>query len=422
MANCSSRRYAWGVAGMLWLIGFLNFADRQVIYSIFPLLEKEFHFSKFQLGLLGSSFLWVYAAFGIVAGIISDHCCRKNIIIGGCLFWSLMTWGTAWCSQFSQFFALRALDGLGEAFYLPAAMSLLADYHGSQTRSTAFSFHFSGILFGIVAGGTLGGFLSQRFGWQFVFSFFGCLGILLSFVFFKFLKEPLRGASEEKVEAPLIFPKTKSYYFREVIKFHKNTEALLLMFAFGSESIVSYALFTWLPTFFHEKFHFDLTLSGFSAALYLQLGCIVGTLFFGKITDCFFSNRRGGKLLSQMIGLGLGFLAILFLGRASSVLILSALLFCFGFGKGGYVGGMFPVLYEAVSLQQRGLASGMNSFVGSIAGGLGPTIVGAVVTFGHAGTSMERMSHALSWSSFFYLVTILFLLGSYCLAVKKAAT
>ncbi|MBM3856538.1 MAG: MFS transporter [Verrucomicrobia bacterium] len=138
----SNKTYSWAVVGMLWCICFLNFADRQVIYSIFPLLEKEFHFSKFQLGLIGSAFIWVYATLALLAGFVTDRWSRKFLIIGGCFFWSVMTWSTAWCSQFWQFVVVRGCDGLGEAFYLPSAMSLLADYHGRKTRSTAFSFHF----------------------------------------------------------------------------------------------------------------------------------------------------------------------------------------------------------------------------------------------------------------------------------------
>jgi MFS family permease len=405
---------------MLWFIGFLNFADRQVIYSIFPLLEKEFHFSKFQLGLIGSSFLWVYAVFGIFAGIFSDRYCRKRTIIGGCFFWSLMTWGTACCSQFWHFVVVRGLDGIGEAFYLPAAMSLLADYHGSKTRSTAFSLHFSGIFLGIIVGSSLGAFLAQHFGWRFPFYFFGGLGILLSFIFSKWLREPVRGASEQETPEPLLSSTANKNYYLEIIGFfYKRPETLLLMLAFGSESIVAYSLFTWLPTFFYEKFHLSLPVAGFSAALYLNFGCIIGTLFFGKITDRFLSHLQGGRLLSQMIGLVLGTFFIFFIGKAKSVTTLIAALFCFGFGKGGYVGGMFPVLYETVSPQQRGVAAGLNSFVGSIAGGLGPAIIGAIITFGKKGTTMERMSHALSWSAFFYLLTICFLIGAFLLSRRK---
>jgi len=47
---------------MLWFVCFLNYADRQAISSVFPLLTRQYHFDDVQLGWLGSAFAWVYAA------------------------------------------------------------------------------------------------------------------------------------------------------------------------------------------------------------------------------------------------------------------------------------------------------------------------------------------------------------------------
>jgi len=94
------KAYAWAVVGMLWMVCFLNYADRQVLSGIFPVLEKEFGFSKFQLGMIGSIFMWVYASLVWFMGLVSDRVNRKNLILGGCLFWSLITMLTGWCSFF----------------------------------------------------------------------------------------------------------------------------------------------------------------------------------------------------------------------------------------------------------------------------------------------------------------------------------
>lgn len=156
------KNYRWIVVAMLWCLCFLNFADRQVIYSVFPMLEGEFHFSKFQLGLIGSIFIWIYAIAGLVAEFLSDRWSRKLLVIGGCLFWSFITFCTGICGTFWQFLMVRGVEGIGESFYLPSSMSLLADEHGVKTRSTAFSFHYSGICLGIIVGGSLGAWFAQH--------------------------------------------------------------------------------------------------------------------------------------------------------------------------------------------------------------------------------------------------------------------
>ena len=418
--NASKKLYPWAVVAMLWCICFLNFADRQVIYSIFPLLEKEFHFSKFQLGLIGSAFIWVYAAFALVAGFAADRWARKILVIGGCIFWSVMTWGTAWCSQFWQFIIVRASDGLGEAFYLPPAMSLLADYHGSKTRSTAFSFHFSGTYLGILAGGSLGALLAQHFGWRFPFYFFGGLGITLSLIFLKFLKEPLRGAAEEKLDNPLTIKRESSDTLLEnLLYLWKHPEALLLMVGFGSACIVSYSFFTWTPTFFYEKFHLSLTAAGFSAVLYLQLSSIAGALIFGKISDFLSSRVVGIRVMLQTIGLLLGIFFIIMIGKANTWNQVIIAFLGFGFAKGGYEGGLFPALYETILVNKRGVISGMNSLIGAVLGGVGPTIMGAIMSFGKTGSSISRMSSAFSWSAIFYGIAALCLIESFMLSRKK---
>ena len=80
---------------MLWFVCFFNYADRQAIFSVFPLLKQEMGLSDVQLGIVGAAFMWVYAGFGAIAGIVGDRFQRKTLIIGGLIFWSLVTIGTA---------------------------------------------------------------------------------------------------------------------------------------------------------------------------------------------------------------------------------------------------------------------------------------------------------------------------------------
>src|SRR5437667_6106274 len=115
---------------MLWWIALFNYADRQAIFSVFPLLEREMHLSPVQLGLLGSSFALVYGLCAPFAGNIVDRIRRKTAILGGLWTWSLICMTTAAATNFRQLLFFRAAEGLGETFYFPASMSLISDYHG----------------------------------------------------------------------------------------------------------------------------------------------------------------------------------------------------------------------------------------------------------------------------------------------------
>src|SRR3954471_22680371 len=188
--------YRWLVVGMLWFVCLFNYADRQAIYSVYPLLKTEMHLSDVQLGIVGGSFMWVYAAALPFAGIIGDSISRKTLILGGLIFWSLITLATAFSTRYWHLVLFRGLEGLGEAFYFPASMSLISDYHGRETRSRAMALHQSSVYAGTIAGGTAAGFFGQYYGWRSGFYLFGALGVALGLVLFGFLAEPKRGQAD----------------------------------------------------------------------------------------------------------------------------------------------------------------------------------------------------------------------------------
>src|SRR6266480_2712241 len=87
--------YKWAVVAMLWFVCVFNYADRQAVFSVFELLKSEMHLSDVQLGIVGAAFMWVYAAVGPIAGLVGDRINRKTLVIGGLVFWSLITIATA---------------------------------------------------------------------------------------------------------------------------------------------------------------------------------------------------------------------------------------------------------------------------------------------------------------------------------------
>ena len=148
-----ARSYKWLVVFMLWFICFFNYADRQALFAVFPLLKEHFGFDKEQLGLIGAAFTWVYALSAPFAGQTADRLPRKGLILGGLIVWSIITGFTAACSRVWHFVLVRGAEGLGETFYFPASMSLVSDYHGKETRSRALGAHQTSVYMGTIAGG-----------------------------------------------------------------------------------------------------------------------------------------------------------------------------------------------------------------------------------------------------------------------------
>jgi MFS family permease len=405
----SSKHYKWAVVGMLWFICFFNYADRQAIFSVFPKLKIEFGFGPVQLGLIGSAFAWVYAAGAPLAGFIADRVSRKNLILGGCLFWSLVTVFTGWCSRFWHFITVRALEGLGETFYFPATMSLVSDYHGGDTRSRAMSLHQSSVYAGTIVGSWLGAWFAEQYGWRVGFYFFGVAGLVLAMVLFRFLREPVRGAADHAKsnttpqEAPLGIGPTLREIFR-------RPTAVLLMFGFLGANFVATVFLTWTPTFLTDKFSFKLSTAGLSGSVFIHLASAFSVPVGGLLADALAKRFAGGRIFIQAAGLVVGSAFIVMVGLTKEVRTLLFAMTLFGLCKGLYDANIFASLYDVIEPRARATAAGIMNTVGWGGGALGPVAVGLATKYGRHGKEIDNMSEAIAFGGVIYVLSAVLLL------------
>ncbi len=127
--------HPWVLVALLWGAALLNYLDRQVVFSVFPLLQRDLGANSFQQGLIGTVFLVCYGLVSPFGGYTADRIGRVRVILGSLILWSIGTWATGHVTSITQMLCARALIGASEAFYLPAALALIADRHGPRTRS-----------------------------------------------------------------------------------------------------------------------------------------------------------------------------------------------------------------------------------------------------------------------------------------------
>lgn len=404
---------------MLWLVCFFNYADRQAIFSVFPLLKTELDLSDTQLGALASSFLWVYATAAPFAGLIGDRFRRKSVILGGFFLWSVITVLTALSRKLSHLIFWRAAEGLGEAFYFPASMSLISDYHGPRTRSRAMSLHQSSVYAGTIGGGAIAGFMGERYGWGSTFWLFGIAGAVLSIVLVRFIHEPQRGQAErEEAGAQLAssageaLPE-KRLPVREVLpEILSKPTALLLMLVFFQANFVAWVFLTWTPSFLKNKFGMSLTMSGIAGTTFIQVASVIGVLTGGWLADRLSRRHAGGRMQTQLIGLLCGAPFIFVTGTTLSVPLLIVGMTGFGFFKGLYDANIFASLYDVIRPEARATAAGLLNMVGNYGGALAPIIVGIV-------SDRIGMSTAIACSGFIYLLAASLLVVGLLAFVKK---
>ena len=140
--------YPWFLVALLCIVGALNYLDRMTITTMRSSIVEAIPMTDAEFGLLTSVFLWVYGFASPFAGYLADRFNRSKVIIGSLFFWSLVTWLTSMATSFEQLLAARALMGISEACYIPAAMALIMDWHTGSTRSTATGIHVAGVMVG----------------------------------------------------------------------------------------------------------------------------------------------------------------------------------------------------------------------------------------------------------------------------------
>jgi MFS family permease len=413
----ANANYKWHVVAMLWLISFFNYADRQAIFSVFPLLEREMNLTPVQLGVLGSAFAWVYGLAAPFAGMIVDRVKRKTAILGGLHAWSLICMATVLSTNFRHLVFWRAAEGLGETFYFPASMSLISDYHDRRTRSRAMGLHQTSVYVGTIGGGFFAGLIGQYYGWRLSFVVFGGLGVLLGFVLNRFLIEPPRGAADRaELEGPTtaLPVQGQKLSFTAFLRLVARTPTLLcLMGAFMCANFVAVVLLSWMPKFLYDKFGMGLAMAGLTATIFVQLASMAGAPVGGWLADTWRRRTARGRMAVQMVGVFGGAPFVALCGLTPSVGMLIVALTVWGFFKGLYDANIFASVFDVVRPEARGTAAGFMNAIGWLAGGgSAPIVIGIIA-------QRQSLGLAIALASTVYVAAGLLLLTGIVFFVKR---
>ncbi len=358
---------AWTVVGLLWVVAMLNYLDRLTITTMHDSLKSDIAMTEAQFGLLTSVFLWVYALVSPLGGFMADRFSRTRVIIGSLLVWSLMTWLTGMCHSVAQLVTVRALMGISEACYIPAALALISDYHRGPTRSLATGIHMSGIYAGAALGG-IGGSMAEHLGWRASFSVFGGVGIAYACVLLVLLRdapkeETAEAAASETSDAPInLFAALKSLL-------SLPSYAVLLLHV-SLLSLAFWGINGWLPTYLKEHFSMGQGKAGLSATGYIQAASFLGILIGGVWADRWSRTNRRGRVLVPMVGFLLAAPA-LYMATSTSVFVAAiAGLLVFGVARGFSDANMMPILCQVADPRYRATGYGFMNFCSCLVGGV----------------------------------------------------
>ena len=367
----SVSRTAWLVVMLLIPVALLNYLDRQMLATMKSSMIGDIPEiqTKAQWGLILGSFKWVYAVFSPIGGYLADRVSRRHVICFSLFTWSAITWATSQVHSYDQLLWTRAIMGISEAFYIPAALALIADYHLGPTRSRAVGLHQMGIYAGVIIGG-FAGYAADNpdLGWRGAFAWCGLLGIAYSLPLFLLLRN--RSASNDD--------KPKQAAGSTASALLGNTNFLLLILYFTLPAMAAWVVRDWMPDILRERFDLGQGKAGISAVLYWQLAAIVGAVLGGWLSDRWMRTNIRGRIFVSAIGTFLLLPALFGVGNASTLAVAILFLIVFGLGWGFFDCNSMPILCQLVGPQHRATGYGLMNFVSISCGGFADWIFGTL--------------------------------------------
>lgn len=350
---------AWLIVAVLWGAAFLNYLDRNMILTMRESVKAAIPMTEAQFGLLTSVFLWVYAGLSPLAGFLADRLGRSRVIVASLFVWSLVTWITGRATTFPQLLTARALMGISEACYIPAAFALITDHHRGATRSRATAIHLTGFTVGSGLGG-IGGWLAARHGWSYAFLLFGCVGIAHSVLAYFCLRDVPREGPHDWVRIDFL-PAVESLL--------RSRAFLLLLANWGLLGLAGWALAGWLPTFLSERLGMPQSDAGFWATGSLAVALFIGALIGGSWADRWSLTNRRARILVPLAGACLAAPGVLLLSGAHTLPFAVAGVALYG-ARNFTDANFMPMLCLTIDPRYRATGLGVMNLVACGVGGL----------------------------------------------------
>lgn len=385
-----SKTYPWIVVGLLWVVALLNYLDRQMLSTMQPSMMldiRELEEAR-NFGRLMAVFLWIYGFMSPLAGFIADRVNRKWLIVVSLLVWSGVTYLMGYSQNFNQLYWLRATMGVSEALYIPAGLSLIADYHPSKTRSLAIGIHMTGLYMGQALGG-FGATIAHNYSWKLAFHYFGMIGIAYAVILSVLLheKKPMEITQADgkiNVETHSIF-KGLGLLF-------SNVAFWIILFYFAIPSLPGWGVKNWIPTLFANNLQIEMSVAGPLSTITIAASSFLGVIFGGILSDRWVQKNIRGRIYTSAIGLGLTIPSLLLVGFGHSFIHIIGAAFCFGFGYGMFDANNMPILCQFVPSRQRATAYGIMNMTGVFAGALVTDWMGKSTDTGNLGQSFAMLS------------------------------
>ncbi len=389
------------VVGLLWVVALLNYMDRQMLSTMRASMAADITDleSTIMFGKVMAAFMWIYGFCSPISGIVADRVNRKWLIVVSLIVWSTVTLLLGYATTFEQVYWLRAVMGVSEALYIPAALSLIADYFTGKQLSLAIGIHMTGLYMGQAVGG-FGAFVAEQLSWQQTFHWFGIIGIVYAFILVAFLfekrtNEPASDLAKEKLPLKETIIQGLKGIRSSLGMLLGNIAFWTILFFFSSCSIPGWSTKNWLPELFASSLDISMVAAGPIATITIAVSSFIGVMIGGPMADNWSRRNLKGRIYTSAIGLAMMIPALILMGFGASIIAAVGAGLLFGLGYGLFDANNMPILCQFVSARNRGTAYGLMNMCGLFIGAFATDFLGSLAADGRMGLGFAMMAGAL---------------------------
>ncbi|MEY4385354.1 MAG: hypothetical protein RLY20_637 [Verrucomicrobiota bacterium] len=359
-------------------VALLNYLDRQMIAAMKGSVMHDIPTigSDANWGYMLGQFKWVYAILSPIGGYLADRFSRRVTICASLFCWSVITYITGKVTTYESLLWARTLMGISEAFYIPAALALITDYHTSGTRSRAVGIHQMGIYAGVITG-SFAGYVADapELGWRWLFNCTGLAGILYAVPLVWFLRDNREDLATANPETHQVSPLQS---MRELLT---NGGFILLVLYFTLPALAGWVVRDWMPAILAKELDLKQGIAGVSAVVYWQGAAIVSAFAGGWLADRWMQRTARGRIYVSALGMSCiipAMIGVGFVVGMKSLPLAIAFLVLFGIGWGLFDGNNMPILSQLVRPRLRATGYGVMNLVSISCGGFADWGFGAL--------------------------------------------
>lgn len=383
------------IPGLRWQIPFvllisvvIAFFDRMNISYALPKIAQDYGWTVKETGSYGGLLMSIfYVAYGIANIVLSPigerFGPRKSLMVIVVLFSIFTVLGAPLGMIFTAFLAVRICLGLSEGIHFPMMNMLTKKWFPTHERSRANGIWIIGLFLSMILAPFVVVPIIDLWGWRSMFVVLGFAGMLITLPFlYLFIhntpEEHPKITAEERayIESGLEKDEPEEEDFWKGVKIFTKKPAYWVALLGGIfNNMVAYGLINWLPTYFTEGRGLEFSKLTYATSIPYVFS-IFGVLLWSYLGDK--TNRRG--YIAGMGFFGAGIVAY-FAATAPTITMVIVLFALAIFIKVTYSSNEYAIIQRIIPKKQVATGVGLyNGLAMMIGGGLGPVVVGGVVS------------------------------------------